>query len=497
MNSELPVECLREIIEILQDDMKSLHSCLFVNKLWCHIAVEILWKDTWKFCRHYCKNNKESSILSTLISCFSNDSKNYLISSGIIIKKPTNRSPLFDYARYCRNLPSYHINYMDMKKLLKQEIYKMFISKCSTFKYLHLRESDILIPWFPGANTSLSNLVELRCEAQLKSEIFSELSKFCKSLQKIIIDHCNNDNEGLANLIENQSNLKFVECSNWDRFDSNEKCFKISKAIIKKKDSIFEFGYGGGELCLLLNTISQLSNLETLKFWLNRDSINDIIQELEFAHFKNLKIIYLETEPLPLEILSNLILNTNYSLRKIYLNYWYVPDPENINNFNQVISKFCPSLEFLTTWCFINNTNTAADGDDGRSLNEEENSHDSNNISSSLKNFKQIFQNCKNLKSILIRGVNEPKIDGDLLFDLLFSTRPKSLNRIKLDGEWKFSINKLCKFLEYCQLSNIKLWLDVCKMSNDERDFTFEHLKAIQYYNKQGIIKNEEFFLNF
>src|SRR6185369_16833951 len=103
MNSTLPVECLREIIEALQDDMKTLHSCLFVNKVWCHIAVEILWKDTWKFCRHYRKNNKESSILSTLISCFSNDSKNYLLSSGIVIKKLTSRSPLFDYARYCRN----------------------------------------------------------------------------------------------------------------------------------------------------------------------------------------------------------------------------------------------------------------------------------------------------------------------------------------------------------------------------------------------------------
>jgi len=28
---------------------KSLHSCLLINKLWCEIAVLILWRNPWKF----------------------------------------------------------------------------------------------------------------------------------------------------------------------------------------------------------------------------------------------------------------------------------------------------------------------------------------------------------------------------------------------------------------------------------------------------------------
>ena len=37
------------IFEELQDDKQTLHSCIFVNKLWCEIIVPILWKDPWKY----------------------------------------------------------------------------------------------------------------------------------------------------------------------------------------------------------------------------------------------------------------------------------------------------------------------------------------------------------------------------------------------------------------------------------------------------------------
>ena len=42
--SQLPSDCLREIFEYLKDDIVTLHSCLFVNNLWCEVAVRILWR---------------------------------------------------------------------------------------------------------------------------------------------------------------------------------------------------------------------------------------------------------------------------------------------------------------------------------------------------------------------------------------------------------------------------------------------------------------------
>ena len=42
MACQLPVECLNNIVEYLEEDKPSLHSCLLVNRLWCEISVRIV-----------------------------------------------------------------------------------------------------------------------------------------------------------------------------------------------------------------------------------------------------------------------------------------------------------------------------------------------------------------------------------------------------------------------------------------------------------------------
>jgi hypothetical protein len=43
--SQLPADCLNEIFEHLADDKFVIYSCLTVNRLWCEIAVRILWRN--------------------------------------------------------------------------------------------------------------------------------------------------------------------------------------------------------------------------------------------------------------------------------------------------------------------------------------------------------------------------------------------------------------------------------------------------------------------
>src|SRR6266498_4043331 len=45
----LPIDCLSKIFECLDEDKVTLHSCLLVNRLWCRISVEILWRNIWDF----------------------------------------------------------------------------------------------------------------------------------------------------------------------------------------------------------------------------------------------------------------------------------------------------------------------------------------------------------------------------------------------------------------------------------------------------------------
>jgi hypothetical protein len=83
---------LNEIFEYLADDKFALYSCSLVNRLWCEIAVRILWRNVW---------NYSNSYFRTLISCLPNESKEILLKNGIVIPTPT---PTFYYASFCKTL---------------------------------------------------------------------------------------------------------------------------------------------------------------------------------------------------------------------------------------------------------------------------------------------------------------------------------------------------------------------------------------------------------
>jgi len=83
MAHELSIECLNEIFECLEEDKFSLHSCLLDNRLWCEVAVKILWKNIWNF------QPLSSTILGTLIACLPNKSKKtFYIRMEILFQHP-------------------------------------------------------------------------------------------------------------------------------------------------------------------------------------------------------------------------------------------------------------------------------------------------------------------------------------------------------------------------------------------------------------------------
>src|ERR1043166_7737809 len=101
---QLPVDCLNEIFEYLEEDKVTLRSCLLVNSLWCEVSVRILWRSI----RNY----------NTLIACLPDESKEILSKNGIIIS--TSKTPMFNYALFCKVLSVYQV-YFDIRKLLKNQ----------------------------------------------------------------------------------------------------------------------------------------------------------------------------------------------------------------------------------------------------------------------------------------------------------------------------------------------------------------------------------------
>src|SRR3954470_1168079 len=93
--SKLPADCLNEIFEDLEDDEITLRSCLLVNRFWCEFSVRVLWRKI----RNY----------NTIIAFFSNESKEILNKSGVIISASTSNPPMFNYSSFCKELSVYRV----------------------------------------------------------------------------------------------------------------------------------------------------------------------------------------------------------------------------------------------------------------------------------------------------------------------------------------------------------------------------------------------------
>ena len=138
MSFKLNEDVLYLIFKELQDDEKSLYSCLLVNKTWCETAVPILWRNPWKCLEGWRGQKKEEALLNVIISYLSDESKNKL--------RMTNsyRKPLFDYISFCKHLNLKMIRVIEYEcfdiKMVKDEIVDLFINRNIKFTHLYLTD---------------------------------------------------------------------------------------------------------------------------------------------------------------------------------------------------------------------------------------------------------------------------------------------------------------------------------------------------------------------
>src|ERR1051325_9970809 len=139
---QLPADYIYGICEYLEDDHTTLRSCLLVNRLWCKVAIRILWRSVW---------NYSTLNFRTLIACLPNESKEILLENRIIISTPTSKPPMFNYASFCKVLSIGQVNYKigrllqqsissqdfnNSRIIVEQEIHKLFMSQISSLEKL-------------------------------------------------------------------------------------------------------------------------------------------------------------------------------------------------------------------------------------------------------------------------------------------------------------------------------------------------------------------------
>ncbi|CAB5179909.1 unnamed protein product [Rhizophagus irregularis] len=465
----LNIDCLILIFNELRTDKKSLHSCLLVNKVWCHLVVPILWgKYPW-----YVIDRKESEkLINVIISQLSSSSRKFLSENNVSLSSTILSKPLtFNYVSLCKfpgaenvsNIINIVNNYDFTKRrdLLEQEIYKLFISQCKNIKELSWETSQPL-SLFPGALTCFSQLHSLRINMNIvSSNNLHEMAKICKDLNELIVNKYSQDTPGLISLIDAQRNLKSISFASYYIKKEREGTYEELSNVLARKGCTINNLYSSNLVGVISHSfLSSFINLKELTIYQYDDYKSEKIQEFQqylaiskFPGLQSLKIGGVSC----FKELAMLIEKTEGNLSYVYIDMSN-KDAESTGMVIKAIADNCPKIEYLSTY-----------------LGPKD-----------LIYVKPLLLHCSKLSRLRLKNLYENNNIGDELLDILTSSSPLSLNNIKLSGGWKYSINSIERFFE--SYRGRKLLEFGIKDNIHEDNFTIEHIKIIRKYINEGVI---------
>jgi hypothetical protein len=478
--AKLNGDILFSIFEELQEDSKSLFSCLMINRFWCETAIPILWKNPWRY--NILNDYNKNSLYSIITSYLPDDVKEFLTSIKIFI--PTlQQSLLFDYLSFCKSIDVDTLNSITSLRtsnsydqfLLQHEIYSLLVRKCSELKYLNIESIEHQFYHLPEAKAHFKSLCELKCDTSIDSPYFYGLARICQYIQRLIITNKKMKvNNGLVKLIENQRNLKYFELKD-DFEDDNivkEPYKEIFSALTKKADILNHLimsldVFGHNEHAIAQDLLTKFHKLKTL-------IIHDVSISFSEDQLKMLKYPELETFNIDFISISDasiIIENSGGHLREISLRFeghgdWFFESEHNSDHNDEFlifickIYKNCPLIEHLSL-LFLSTMEHFIE-------------------------FEKLLIICQKLKSLLLVIINnDKKTTGKKLLKILTKSAPTNLREIRFFEDFKFSLKDLEKFF--------KNWKDRPALSILTSDPLYrgeDYVELINKYKNNGIIKD-------
>ncbi|CAI2163769.1 7466_t:CDS:1 [Funneliformis geosporum] len=495
----LPEDCIKEILEHLAEDKKSLYKCLFANRLFCKCVVPILWRDPWSeyfsresfwtrdpWSEYFSRTNYWTILGKTIIKCFPREIKQSL-SKKIFLNPSLLQQPLFIYVSYIQSISESAIDTLNENvfedygrryfQLLKDEFWSLFMKQCFKIKFLCLPTMNLFK--YPGSRNFLSSLSTLECYPNTSPAIFIELSKNVHTLKRLVISVNHHNLKYIETLILSQKNLEELSFSSYKYpfpFRTFRKIiygsgkypilFKNQNTIGRLSQSlrVLEFYR---QICLPSQNISSFINLTELS--INYSSAPPLNEEndkiLEHVSLPKLEILTLKNvNRNNLDIYAKLIDNTRNSLKVIDI-YFNEDNPmlslESIEYYLNVIKTKCPDIEILPIWLIPEIP---------------------------LSILECLLESCSKVKKIIIYILNSNSLlDTVLAKPILYLLALKSsmmLNDIRLIGRWSFSNLDIQEFFE--------LWKGMkrtpLKFKFDNNIFSQYIIKICEFYHRQGII---------
>ena len=162
--SKLNKDVLFLILAELQNDRKSLYSCLFVNRTWCKTTVPILWKDPLKLC----PSDNKKILFDVILLHLPEESRDILKNHEIDLFAKLHQHPLFNYISFWRYLnlsilENMIISLKSKTPIIRSEILKLLINENTKLTHIYMD-----IPLLNNVSFQLTMGAE-HCFSELKS----------------------------------------------------------------------------------------------------------------------------------------------------------------------------------------------------------------------------------------------------------------------------------------------------------------------------------------
>ncbi|CAB4385409.1 unnamed protein product [Rhizophagus irregularis] len=391
----LPADCIYEIVQYIIHDIKTLHSCVVLNRDYCQVVVRILWRNPFKHVKQ--DENKMSLIFRTYFSCLDDQEKkqvttffrksdfnfpkpfinypSFLQEFEIFNMQTSMRSFLYQY--YSAPATENRIN--SVVHILNPFMEKLFFNNQSNFKYLNVDLNDernqIDMSSFDDKILGyvLSNINKFtfgfgfRFDVK-KLEILKFIQKNATKLTKIISEYNKNikhiqliftkkefkqqklkklDNEFnklldiLSSFIISLDNLKSLEMP----------CFMKDKNFIKNNSQSLTHLklYEIRNFTIIISILDHCSNLETIElssFYCNKSTdISELNKPIK-SKLNNLKNFHITISYLPvLTLFKRIILMSNNDIKTLYYDKYITHS--SIINITKLILPFCTNITHL------------------------------------------------------------------------------------------------------------------------------------------------------
>ncbi|GBC00743.1 hypothetical protein RclHR1_03960017 [Rhizophagus clarus] len=370
--SAVPLDCLQEIFQYLENDMKSLYRCMLVNRTWCRINIALLWRRPFEYSGPEL-TGKYSELIRTYVTCLHKKSKTDVQSAGYDI---LDQRPLFHYHKYLKELDcdklgkaieeweirNCYTDYHDeQKNILHTALLKLLLSYCEGLWKLRLgrycdKYNFPCATRFPYIKCNLTNLRKLEVLGDLDCLEEEGLNNFCtflrnlsnisNNLEYIDIDTTEDkkslSGQYLQKLIKSQKNLSF--------FRYNQECSDIRKteefveALSHNASTLKNIEFSNLTFNIqCLSPLKKFNNLECMQFvYCHEKDISNETEEIieQTSQLKVKKLIFHKgmLTSVTLEILRL----ANISVRELTVDN-VIPD------LFKHIYEHCPNITYLAT----------------------------------------------------------------------------------------------------------------------------------------------------